>query len=102
MVDSRNRLTLTLKASHRKKLKRMQDVLGADESEVFFDALNHMYREMIRTGEISVSVENDVAVKVIRKITGMMGNIDEDLAYLDDVTTPKNTDGNSAVSIRVG
>ena len=100
MVDNRNRLTLTLKQSHKKKLKAIQQVTGADESEVFFDALNHMYREMIRSGEIPVSLDSDVAVRIIRKITQAMGNVDEDLEYLDK-STPAKTDGKNAVNVRV-
>lgn len=100
MVDSRGRLTLTLKPSHQKKLRAILGVTGADESEVFLDALNHMYREMIRSGEIPVPMDNDVAVRIIRKITQAMGNVDEDLEYLDKSTAVK-TDGKNAVNVRM-
>ena len=100
MVDNRGRLTLTLKKSHQKKLQDVQDVTGADESEVFYDALSFMHREMIRSGEISVPMDDDVAVRFIRRIRLTMGNVDDDLEYLDE-STSVNTDGNSTVNVRM-
>ena len=100
MVDKRGRLTLTLKPSHQKKVKDVQGVTGADESEVFYDALNFMHREMIRSGEISVPMDDDVAVRFIRKVRLAMGNVDEDLEYLDE-STFVNNDGNSTVNVRM-
>ena len=100
MVDSRGRLTLTLKPSHQQKLKKIQAVSDADESEVCLDALNYYYRSMIQTGEIQVSVDSDVAVRLARKIAVMLGNTGEDLEYLDEVTSI-STDGKSTVNVRM-
>ena len=100
MVDSRGRLTLTLKSSHRMKLKKIQAVTDADESEVCLEALSFYYREMIRTGEISVPVDSDIVVRIAKKIAVVMGNIDEDVELLDNMTL-ENVDGKSAVNVRM-
>ena len=100
MPDKRNRTTVTLKPSHLKMLKDIQDVTGKDENEVFLDSLKTEHRAMIHTGEIQVSVDSDVVVRVARRIAVMMGNADSEYELLDK-TTSKNVDGNSTVNVRM-
>ena len=100
MPDKRGRVTVTLKPSHQKMLKDIQDATGKDENEVFLDSLKTEHRTMIHTGEIQVSVDSDVVVRMARKIAVIMGNTGEDLKLLDDATL-KNVDGNSTVNVRM-
>ena len=100
MVYSRGRLTLTLTPAQQKELVIIMEVTGKNESEVFHDALKFMHRDMIHTGEIQVSVDNDVVVRAARKIAVMLGNTDEDLELLE-VSTSVNSDGNSTVNARM-
>ena len=101
MVDKRSRLTLTLTPGQQKSLDAIVNVTGKNESEVFHDALKFMYRDMIHTGEIQVPVDSDLVVRLARKIAVVMGNTDEDLELLDDATTIKTSNGNSAVNVRM-
>ena len=100
MPDKRNRTTVTLKPSHLKMLDEIQKATGKDENEVFLDSLKTEHRAMINTGEIQVSVDSDVVVRVARRIAVMMGNTDSEYELLD-VNTPENTDGNSTVNVRM-
>ena len=100
MPDKRNRTTATLKPSHLKMLDEIQKATGKDENEVFLDSLKTEHRAMINTGEIPVSVDSDVAVRVARRIAVLLGNTGEDLEYLDEVTSV-STDGKSAVNARM-
>ena len=100
MPDKRNRVTVTLKPSHLKMLNEIQAVTGKDENEVFLDALKTEHRAMIHTGEIQVSVDSDVVVRVARRIAVMMGNADSEYELLDK-NTPESTDGKSTVNVRM-
>ena len=56
IVDSRGRAFVLLKPSHIKKLETIENAIGSSEEEIFRDALNFYYSDLIKSGIISFNI----------------------------------------------
>ena len=95
MVDTRGRLLVSFSKSQIRVLNEIIAVTDKKESEVLLDALNFMYHEMVRTGQIPTQVDNDVVVSMSRKIAILLGNTSDQTGD-GDVSTSVNTGGQIA------
>ena len=56
IVDNRGRAFVSLKPSHVKKLLTIEQATGRSEEEIFRDALNFYYSDLIKSGIISFNI----------------------------------------------
>ena len=56
IVDKRGRAFVLLKSSHVKKLLTIENATGSSEEEIFRDALNFYYSDLIKSGIISFNI----------------------------------------------
>ena len=56
IVDNRGRAFVPLKPSHVKKLLTIENATGSSEEEIFRDALNFYYSDLVKSGIISFNV----------------------------------------------